>query len=300
MGKPHKRFSTRWIHPLKSVAIIGSNGQLGTDLVRAFEESNWNVIPLSHEAIQIENEVSVSKCLGGMKLDYVINTAAFHKVNDCELSPEKAWLVNSGGNLNVCLAAKKIGAKVIYVSTDYVFDGSLTHPNEYIENDNVSPINVYGSSKVAGEICTITSNPNNLVVRVSSLFGTNGSGQKGGNFVETIIKKTMSGEDLKIFDNIIMKPTYSYDAAKIIEILATSQANGIFHITNSNSTSWFEFALEISRQCGIKSKISPSKWEDNSQVRKPLNSALSNQKLSDFGITPRGWQSALSEYLQVR
>ena len=172
---------------MKSVAIIGSNGQLGTDLVKVFNESGWKVNPLTHSSIQIENIDSVNEALAAHKSDWIINTAAYHKVVNCEIEIEKTWEINASGSANVSKVANELGSRVLYISTDYVFDGNRPIPYQYLENDKVAPLNVYGQSKAAGEIAVLSSNKDNVVARVSSIFGAAGSSGKGSNFIESIL-----------------------------------------------------------------------------------------------------------------
>ena len=168
------------------VAVIGASGQLGSDLVKVFED----VIPLTHKDIEV-TDLSSCEILKELKPDVVINTAAYHKTDECEENPEKAFLVNSVGARNVALICKEIGAIDVFISTDYVFDGSKKEP--YTEEDVPNPINVYGVSKYAGEILTRYICGKYYIIRVASLFGVAGARGKGGSFVETMIKKAKAG-----------------------------------------------------------------------------------------------------------
>ena len=173
------------------VVVIGATGQLGSDLVKVFED----VIPLTHRDIEV-TDLSSCEILKELKPDVVINTAAYHKTDECEENPEKSFLVNSVGARNIALICKEIGAIDVYISTDYVFDGSKGE--SYTEEDVPDPINVYGVSKYAGEILTRNICDRYYIVRVASLFGIAGASGKGGNFVETMIKKGKSGDELYV------------------------------------------------------------------------------------------------------
>ena len=182
MGKANKGNRSRWIHPVKSVSIIGPNGQLGTDLVKVFRAADWNVVPLTHSEVMVENAESVFDSLKKSNSDWVINTAAFHKVEECEKDALKAWEINVGGAKNVAMGARELGMRSVFISSDYVYSGDKG--TSYIETDSASPINVYGHSKVEGESVTLAIDSKNLVIRVASVFGVAGSSDKGGNFVE--------------------------------------------------------------------------------------------------------------------
>jgi dTDP-4-dehydrorhamnose reductase len=231
---------------VKSVAIIGPNGQLGSDLVKVFEQAGWKIFQLSHSEISIENRISVLKALEGAKTDWVINTAAFHKVDECEKDPQKAWQINAEGAKNVATVARDLGMRSVFISSDYVYSGDKGA--SYSESDPVSPLNAYGHSKAGGEAVTLAANEKNLVVRIASVFGAAGSSGKGGNFVETIITKAKAGDRLSVVDDILMSPTYTVDAAqKILELLNLDES-GIFNASNAGSTTWYGFAREILEQ----------------------------------------------------
>ena len=234
------------------VAVIGATGQLGSDLVKVFED----VIPLTHRDIEV-TDLSSCEILKELKPDVVINTAAYHKTDECEENPEKSFLVNSVGARNIALICKEIGAIDVYISTDYVFDGSKGEP--YTEEDVPDPINVYGVSKYAGEILTRNICDRYYIVRVASLFGIAGASGKGGNFVETMIKKGKSGDELYVVDDITMSPTYTKDAAVAIEkILSYKLPYGIYHVTNEGCCTWYEFAKAIFEITGIDAKLNPT------------------------------------------
>ena len=246
MGKAHERISTRWKYLVTSVSIIGPNGQLGSDLVKVFIKAGWKVNPITHAEISVENPESVSNALKNTRTDWVINTAAFHKVDECEKDSQKAWEINAHGAKNVASTARELGMRSIFISSDYVYSGYKG--SSYREIDLVSPINAYGHSKAAGEAVTLAVSPNNLVVRIASVFGSAGSSGKGGNFVETIIKKAKASDPLNVVEDILMSPTYTVDAAKKILALVSRDKSGIFNASNSGATSWFGFANEILTQ----------------------------------------------------
>jgi len=277
------------------VAVIGASGQLGSDLVKVFED----VIPLTHKDIEV-TDLSSCEILKELKPDIVINTAAYHKTDECEENPEKTFLVNSVGARNVALICREIGAIDVYISTDYVFDGSKEEP--YTEDDIPNPINVYGVSKYAGEILTRYICDKHYIIRVSSLFGVVGASGKGGNFVETMIKRAKAGDELNVVNDITMSPTYTKDAAIAIKkIIFYKLPYGIYHVTNDGSCTWYEFAKAIFEITGIDAKLNPITSDKfPTKAKRPKNSALSIEKIKSYGINMRHWKDALKDYLKEK
>lgn len=283
---------------MKSVAIIGSTGQLGYDIKNQFLKNKWDVISLEHTDIQIENINSVHAAFDSIKPDFVISTAAFHKVDQCEKEIERAWNINAHGISNVATVGISSGFRTVYISTDYVFDG--TKGKEYLEVDPVSPINVYGQSKAAGELALHSSSDRNLILRVSSLFGKTGSGGKGGNFVETIIKKAKSGETINVVDDIYMSPTYTMDASELIYSIVENDGSGIFHVNNEGSISWYEFAKKILDDLNINCHIEPVATDNNSILKRPKNSSMNTTKARSISGRSYSWEDAVSRYLHEK
>jgi len=280
---------------MSSVSIIGPNGQLGSDLVKAFTKANWRVLPITHAEISVENQESVFSALKTTQTDWVINTAAFHKVDECEKDSQKAWEINAHGAKNVATVARDLGMRSVFISSDYVYSGDKGA--SYSESDPVSPVNAYGHSKAGGEAVTLAASEKNLVVRIASVFGAAGSSGKGGNFVETIINKAKAGDPLSVVDDILMSPTYSIDAAKKILELVSRDECGIFNASNSGIISWFGFANEILTQTGLKTNISATKTNFESSPKRPMNSALDITKVEQFLSSSPAWTDGLSDYL---
>ena len=285
---------------MTSIVIIGPNGQLGSDLVKQFMKSGWNVIPANHSEVSVEDFKSVSSFIESKKPDFVINTAALHQVAVCEKEVERSWSINLGGALNVARACEYVNAKAVFISTDYVFDGELPETESYKTNHSVSPVNVYGSSKAAAEIATLSTNENNLVIRISSVFGSAGSSGKGGNFVETILNKAKSGEALKVVDDISMSPSYTVDVSSKIEGLLKAEASGKFHCNNSGSVTWNGFAQEILNLVGLEFEVEKSMTDWTATPKRPRNSSLDSSSLDSIGIEQRTWQEALRAYLEEK
>ena len=298
MGKTHEGSSARWKYIVTSVSIIGPNGQLGSDLLKVFAKAKWKVIPITHAEISVENLESVSSALKGAQTDWVINTAAFHKVDECEKDSQTAWEVNAHGPKNVATAARVLGMRSVFISSDYVYSGNKG--KYYSESDPVSPVNAYGHSKAGGEAVTLTASEKNLVVRIASVFGAAGSSGKGGNFVETIINKAKAGDPLSIVDDIVMSPTFTVDAAqKILELLSRDQS-GIFNATNSGSTTWFGFAQEILKQTKLHTELHSSNTNWESPLKRPKNSSLDISKIENLLINSPDWSDGLRRYLKEK
>lgn len=285
---------------MRSVAVIGPHGQLGTDLVKDFAAAGWTVTAAGHDALAVEDRDAVEAFLAANPVDVIVNTAAFHQVAVCETQIARSWAINAAGPRNIAEAARRTGAVAVFVSTDYVFDGELDTAHSYPENAGVSPINVYGASKAGGEVATLAADERNLVVRISSVFGTAGSSGKGGNFVETIAAKARAGETLTVVDDSWMSPSYTVDVAAKIRALLDTGASGIFHACNDGRVSWHEFATEICAQIRADVEVRRSSTDRTAPPRRPRNSSLSTGALTALGIAQRPWQEALSAYLRER
>ncbi|WP_148882944.1 dTDP-4-dehydrorhamnose reductase [Thermococcus aciditolerans] len=282
------------------VAIIGANGQLGTDLVKVFgEDPSFEVIPLTHKDLDVTVPETL-KALKELKPDVIINTAAYVRVDDAELYPEKAFAVNAIGALNVARIASEIDAINIYISTDYVFDGEKGEP--YTEEDVPNPINVYGASKYAGEIFTRNYSGKYYIIRVASLYGKAGASGKGGNFVEWVIEKAKRGEEPKIVNDQFMSPTYTMDVAKTLrQLLKIQPERGVYHMVNEGHCSWYEFTRAIFEILGWDVEVRPIKSSElNRLARRPRFSALKNGKLEKLGVRMPDWKGGLREYLTKR
>ena len=286
---------------MKRVAIIGSMGQLGTDLVNVLAVAgNYEVIGLSHREVECTDAASVEKALKTARPDVVVNCAAFVRVDEAEDRAEEALRVNGLGALNVARVCAEIDALCVYISTDYVFDGEKGSP--YTENDAPHPINVYGVSKLGGEYLVQEACPRWLIARMASLFGKAGSSGKGGNFVETILAKAKAGESLRLVDDIRMSPTYTRDAAQALERLLRERSLGLFHLANGGNCTWYEFACKALEVVGMGNRIEPiSSSSYPMKARRPKNSSLESTKLGlSLKECLRPWHEALKAYLMEK
>ncbi len=276
------------------VAVIGSNGQLGTDLMLAFAEHQ--PLALNHEQIEITDIDSVNRVLGEVKPDVVVNTAAFHNVPLCEKEIAKAFQVNAIGAFNLAKVTESLGIDFVHVSTDYVFDGKKQSP--YIETDATNPLNVYATSKLAGEHFVAAYSSRHYIVRSCGLYGHATCRAKGTNFVETMLKLAKEKDELRIVNDEIITPTYTFHLAEQIRELVKTKAYGLYHATNNGFCSWYEFAKAIFEIAGISVKVSPvSSKEFASPVKRPLYSVLENRALQSLGIDimPH-WKESLKHY----
>ena len=277
-----------------NIAVIGSTGQLGTDLIKTLENGH-KVIGLTHKDIEVSDYNSLT-ILKEHRPDVAINTAAFHKTTQCEEEPLKAFSVNALGARNIAKITKQIDATTVYISTDYVFDGTTIEP--YTENDIPAPINTYGISKLAAEHFT-KQNPKHYIIRIASVFGKAGASGKGGNFVETMINKAKKNEPLTVINDMWMSPTYTKDASSTIKkIIEKKLPYGIYHATNKGYCSWYQFAEQIFQLTALTPNLIPTKTEKlTMKAKRPRFSALKSIKLSQYNLKMPTWQEALRKYL---
>lgn len=281
------------------VAIFGISGQLGSDVAAAL--SSHHVIPVEHARADIRDESAVMKAVREAKPDWVINCAAMTNVERCEGEALAAFDINAGGARHVAVAAEAAGARMLHVSTDYVFDGEKRTP--YLEDDFPRPLNIYGSSKLAGEWAVRAEGAAHIVLRTSGVYGLNACRGKGTNFVETMIKRAQTGAATRVVSDEVLTPTFSVDLAHQIRlILEHNVAGGVYHATNSGSCSWLEFAREIFHHAGAATppeSITAKEW--NSPVRRPSYSVLENHALAALGIDKMPeWRDALARYMSER
>ncbi len=282
------------------IAVIGSTGQLGTDLVRVFSSypSKFDLHALTHSEIEICDHESTREILKGINPDVVINTAAYHRTDECEDNPEKAFSVNAIAVRNLAQICDDLNCTLIHISTDYVFDGGKGKP--YVEDDLPNPLNVYGVSKLAGEYFVRDICSKHYVIRVASLFGVAGASGKGGNFVETMIRLAKEGKPIRVVDDVVMSPTYTKELAeKIKDMVEYDPPFGIYHITNEGQCSWFEFANAIFELMELKPQVTPVSIEEmGHKAKRPKYSVLENGNLKRTGIKDMShWKEALRAYL---
>lgn len=279
------------------VAVIGSNGQLGSDLVKTFEQGGNEVVSLTHSDINIEDLSSVHKVLTGIKPEAILNTAAYHVVPKCEDDPVRAFQINSLGALNLAKVSNELSALNLYYSTDYVFDGEKKSP--YLESDNPNPLNVYAATKLTGESFTLNYSLKGIVLRISGIYGAVPCRAKGGNFITTMIKAAKEKPEVKVVNDEILTPTPTKSIAeKTLEII-NKELKGLYHLTCEGQCSWYEFAEVIFSTLEFKTPLSPLSVKDMPMVvKRPTYSVLENEqaKLSGISNMPH-WKDALVQFL---
>ena len=281
---------------MRRIAIIGSTGQLGNALVQVLQRaSDYHICPLDHSDIECADFESVSQALREVLPDVVINCAAFVKVDAAEEQPDEAFQVNATGAFNVARACADLNSLCIHVSTDFVFDGQKETP--YTEDDATGPINVYGTTKLAGEQLVRQACPKSLIVRVAALFGKVGGSEQRRNFVDAILSQAAARRSLSVVDDSWCSPTYALDAAHGIEQLIREDAIGYYHLANSGHCTWFSFAKEAIDLCGLDVRLEPVPSSAYpSRATRPRNSALISSRTSPE-IRLRTWPEGLRDYL---
>jgi dTDP-4-dehydrorhamnose reductase len=274
------------------VMILGASGLLGNALVR--EWSGDDVLGLGSKDVDIRDPGKVREVVEKARPDWIVLAAAYTDVDGCESHPDLAFAVNRDGAANVAQAAKHIGAKLLFLSSDYVFDGKKTTP--YEADDVRNPQSVYGRSKAEAEVGLLEVLPECCIARTSWLFGAGGK-----CFPDTILRLAASRPTLDVVNDQRGCPTYSVDLARAIIGLCHNQARGIVHVTNSGDCSWFEFAQEIVRGAGFATEVRPVSSQQMARpAPRPGYSVLSPKSLQQYGISTPAWQDALQRYLQER
>jgi len=275
------------------VAVTGSDGGLGSQLLKRCHKKGWKLLPLTRKDADLEKPDEVEKLLTEFRPSLILHTAAMTDVDRCEREPELAEAVNVLGTQAVVNSAKQTGAKVVYISTEFVFNGEKPEP--YLESDEADPISVYGQSKLKGEKI-VSLLPAHLIIRTSWLYG---GGSK--SFVKTMLSLGSKGEPVKVVDDQVGAPTYYPDLAGGIITLIDSDVGGTFNIVNAGCCSRFESAVEIFQQKDFDTPLEPVPSSAfKSDAKRPLNSRLNCTKFIKVAGKPlRHWKSALKEYLNV-
>jgi dTDP-4-dehydrorhamnose reductase len=283
----------------KRVAVIGANGQLGTDLCRVFHANGATVLPLLRKDVDVRDETRVRQVFSELKPEVVINTSAFHNVEVCEQNPQESFAVNAIAPRTLALASRDLDAVLVHFSTDYVFGSTNRAPHKEI--DLPHPLNVYGASKLAGETMIALTWPKHFVVRTCGLYGLAGSSGKGGNFVETMLRKAGERNPIRVVDDQVLSPTLTLDVAEAVYKLVGTNAYGLFHVSAEGQCSWYEFASQIFELQGVDPELSAVSSKDfASPVMRPAYSVLSKEKLRQLGIEMARWQDGLRRYLKAR
>jgi len=279
------------------ILITGAGGQLAQAFERVLAAEELRL--LSHAQLDIRRASQVRETVEGFRPRWILNTAAYNRVDDAEDDVETAFGVNALGALNLAQAAQATGAVFVHFSTDYVFDGSQKTP--YRESDAPNPLNLYGLSKLAGETLSRSHVKEYFLIRTCGLYGEPRSSGRL-NFVEQMLNAARKGQPLRVVNNQVVTPTSARELAERVVPLIRSEACGLYHLTNSGRCSWYEFAGEIFRLVGVKPEVVPASSEEyGARARRPPFSVLDNHAYRAAGFPEfRPWQEALAEYLQER
>ena len=276
------------------VLVTGVKGQLGYDVVNELEKRGHMAVGTDVEEMDITDAGKVETVLKKEKPDAVIHCAAYTAVDAAEDNEDLCRKINAEGTENIAKACQDLNCKMLYVSTDYVFDGEGERPWE--PDDEREPLNVYGITKYEGELAVEKYVEKFFIVRIAWVFGKNGK-----NFIKTMINLGKTHDEVKVVDDQIGSPTYTFDLARLLVDMIETDKYGRYHATNEGLCSWYDFAKEIFKQAGMNIKVSPVTSEEfAAKAKRPHNSRMSKEKLSENGFErlPK-WQDALARYLET-
>ena len=260
------------------VLVTGTKGQLGYDVVNELEKRGHTAVAVDIEEMDITDAVSVERVITEAEVEAVIHCAAYTAVDAAEDNVEICRRVNAEGTKNIAKVCKKLDLKMIYISTDYVFDGEGERPWE--PDDERHPLNVYGQTKYEGELAVEKYLEKYFIVRIAWVFGVNGK-----NFIKTMLKLSETHEELNVVDDQVGSPTYTYDLAVLLVDMVESDKYGRYHATNEGLCTWYEFAKEIFRQAGVEVKVNPVTSDMfPAKAKRPKNSRMSKEKLDANGF----------------
>lgn len=282
------------------ILLIGKTGQLGGDILR--NGGAHEIHAPDMEVLDITRPETVRAAISGFRPDVVINTAAFHNVPQCEIEPLEAFRVNCVAVRDLAAACREADARLVTFSTDYVFGGEKRTP--YREDDRPGPLQIYGTSKLAGEYAALSTAPSHsIVVRTCGLYGITGAESKGGNFVDKRIAEAESRIPLEMGCDQTVSPTWTGDLSlAVLRLIAhPAAAPGIYHLVNDGECSWYDLTKEVLQLVGLEIEVKPVDRKGLSgTLRRPLYSVLANWKARALGITLPHWKESLASYLRVK
>lgn len=279
------------------IAVLGSAGQLGRDLLPRLR---GEVLPLTRGDIDLADPQTIGPCMRSVRPEVLVNCAAYNLVDKAEDDPDPAFAVNAAGVRHLTDACEELGVRLVHVSTDYVFGADTTRTTPYVEADPPGPVSNYGLSKLHGEQAVLTV-PGNLVVRSCGLYGVWGSGGKGGNFVETMLRVAGQGKPLRVVADQRCTPTYTADLAEGMATLIEQGLTGLIHLTNRGDCSWYEFAAAIFRTAGVPADLTTiTSAEFGAKAPRPSYSVLGSSRMAETGVQLRHWSEALAAYMKER
>ena len=275
------------------ILVTGASGQLGYDVERELERRGIEHLGTSSRELDITDRAAVEHLMQSYRPDAVIHCAAYTKVDLAEDEPERCWAVNADGTRNMAAACRKTGAKLLYISTDYVFPG--TGERSYETGDPTGPVNTYGRSKLAGELAVQSLLEKYFIVRISWVFGKNGN-----NFVKTMLRLAETKAELSVVCDQIGSPTYTADLAPLLCDMVQTERYGVYHATNEGTTAWSEFAEAIFELAGRQVVVHPIPTSAYpTRAARPLNSRMSKECLHSNGFQELPeWKNALARYLK--
>ncbi len=276
------------------VLVTGAKGQLGRDLMNELERQGLEGIGVDVEEMDITDPEKCRSVIGRAGADAVIHCAAYTAVDAAEDQAELCRRINGEGTRNVAEACRDAGVKLMYISTDYVFDGQGTRPWE--PDDERAPLNVYGQTKYEGELAIEELLDRYYIIRIAWVFGA-----AGKNFIKTMLRLGKEKGAVSVVDDQVGSPTYTYDLARLLVDMVQTEHYGRYHATNEGECSWYEFACEIFRQAGLKVQVTPVSSEAfAARAKRPANSRMSKEKLTEKGfVRLPDWQDALRRFLDV-
>lgn len=278
------------------VLVTGVKGQLGFDVVNELKKRGHEAVGVDIEEMDITDESSVCRVMDFVQPDAVIHCAAWTAVDAAENNVERVRLVNAVGTENIAKECKKLNCKMLYVSTDYVFDGQGDKPWEPDCKD-YKPLNVYGQTKLEGELAVAKTLEKYFIVRIAWVFGKNGK-----NFIKTMLNVGKTHDFVRVVNDQIGTPTYTFDLARLLVDMIETEKYGYYHATNEGGyISWYDFTNEIYRQAGYKTQVIPVTTAEYglSKAARPFNSRLDKSKLTENGFKPLpSWQNAIGRYLK--
>lgn len=276
------------------ILVTGVKGQLGYDVVNELEKRGHTAIGVDIDEMDITDAEAVDRVITEADVEAVIHCAAYTAVDAAEDNLELCRKVNAAGTENIAKVCKKLDLKMVYISTDYVFDGEGERPWE--PDDRRDPLNAYGIGKYEGELAVEENLEKYFIIRIAWVFGVNGK-----NFIKTMLKLGETRDEVSVVNDQIGSPTYTYDLARLIVDMVETEKYGRYHATNEGFCSWYEFACEIFRQVGMNVKVHPvTSDEFPAKAKRPHNSRMSKEKLSENGFERLpSWQDALKRYLEV-
>jgi dTDP-4-dehydrorhamnose reductase len=296
---------------VESILLIGASGQLGSDLGRTLPTvlPGAAIIALKRADLDVTDPAAVERVLEAQAPAWVVNTAAFHRVDDIETvdaASQLAFAVNEAAAGRLARVCARGGTRLLHLSTDYVFSGGQDggQPGPYAEDATPAPVCNYGVSKLAGERLVRQASPGHVIVRSSGLYGVAGSAGKGGNFVEMMLRLAKEGKPIQVVNDQTLTPTYTADLAEAIaRLIAVNPPGGVYHLTNAGQCSWFDFASRIFDDCGLTPHLTAVTTEQfGAPAPRPRpNSALRNTRAAALGVPPlRPWPEALRAYLRAK